>query len=68
MTQTEVQIESGPQSLRKIECTHCENYYLHMNINCRILIYVPMISVYTFIKLAIVMLIMLIDLLINVLL
>ena len=26
MTQTEVQIESGPQSLRKIECTHCKNY------------------------------------------
>ena len=26
MTQTEVQIESGPQSLRKIECTHCNNY------------------------------------------
>ena len=26
MTQTEVQIESGHQSLRKIECTHCKNY------------------------------------------
>ena len=26
MTQTEVQIESGPQNLRKIECTHCKNY------------------------------------------
>ena len=26
MTQTEVQIEHGPQSLRKIECTHCKNY------------------------------------------
>ena len=26
MTQTEVQIESGPQSLRKIGCTHCKNY------------------------------------------
>ena len=26
MTQTVVQIESGPQSLRKIECTHCKNY------------------------------------------
>ena len=26
MTQTEVQIESCPQSLRKIECTHCKNY------------------------------------------
>ena len=26
MTKTEVQIESGPQSLRKIECTHCKNY------------------------------------------
>ena len=26
MTQTEVQIESGPQSLRKIKCTHCKNY------------------------------------------
>ena len=26
VTQTEVQIESGPQSLRKIECTHCKNY------------------------------------------
>ena len=26
MTQTEVQIELGPQSLRKIECTHCKNY------------------------------------------
>ena len=26
MTQIEVQIESGPQSLRKIECTHCKNY------------------------------------------
>ena len=26
MTQTEVQIESGPQSLRKIECIHCKNY------------------------------------------
>ena len=26
MTQTEVQIESGPQSLQKIECTHCKNY------------------------------------------
>ena len=26
MTQTEVQIESGPHSLRKIECTHCKNY------------------------------------------
>ena len=26
MTQTEVQIESGPQSLRKFECTHCKNY------------------------------------------
>ena len=26
ITQTEVQIESGPQSLRKIECTHCKNY------------------------------------------
>ena len=26
MTQTEVQIDSGPQSLRKIECTHCKNY------------------------------------------
>ena len=26
MTQNEVQIESGPQSLRKIECTHCKNY------------------------------------------
>ena len=24
MTQTEVQIESGHQSLRKIECTHCK--------------------------------------------
>ena len=35
MTQNEVQIESGPQSLRKIECTHCKKY-LHMNINCRI--------------------------------
>ena len=44
-TQMEVQIESGPQSLRKIECTHCKKLYLHMNINCRILIYVPMIYV-----------------------
>ena len=26
MTQTKVQIESGPQSIRKIECTHCKNY------------------------------------------
>ena len=26
VTQTEVQMESGPQSLRKIECTHCKNY------------------------------------------
>ena len=26
MTQTEVQIESGPQSLKKFECTHCKNY------------------------------------------
>ena len=26
MTQTEVQIESGPQSLRKIKCTLCKNY------------------------------------------
>ena len=26
MTQTEVQIESGPQSLRKIEHTHFKNY------------------------------------------
>ena len=26
MTQAEVQIESGPQSLRMIECTHCKNY------------------------------------------
>ena len=26
MTQIEVQIESGAQSLRKIECTHCKNY------------------------------------------
>ena len=26
MTQTEVPIESGPQSLRKIKCTHCKNY------------------------------------------
>ena len=26
MTHTEVQIESGPQSLRKIECIHCKNY------------------------------------------
>ena len=26
MTQTEVQIESGPQSLRNIECTHCKTY------------------------------------------
>ena len=26
MTQIEVQIESDPQSLRKIECTHCKNY------------------------------------------
>ena len=26
MTQTEAQIESGPQSLRKIKCTHCKNY------------------------------------------
>ena len=26
MTQTKVQIESGPQSPRKIECTHCKNY------------------------------------------
>ena len=26
MTQTEVQIESGPQSLRKIECIYCKNY------------------------------------------
>ena len=26
VTQTEVQIESGPQSIRKIECTHCKNY------------------------------------------
>ena len=26
MTQIEVQIESGPQGLRKIECTHCKNY------------------------------------------
>ena len=26
MTQIEVQIESGPQSLRKIECTHCKKY------------------------------------------
>ena len=26
MTQIEVQIESGPQSLRKIKCTHCKNY------------------------------------------
>ena len=25
VTQTEVQIESGPHSLRKIECTHCKN-------------------------------------------
>ena len=46
MTQIEVQIESGPQSLRKIECTHCKKLYLYMNINCRILIYVPMIYVH----------------------
>ena len=26
MTQIKVQIESGPQSIRKIECTHCKNY------------------------------------------
>ena len=26
MTQTKVQIDSDPQSLRKIECTHCKNY------------------------------------------
>ena len=26
ITQIEVQIESGPQSLRKIECNHCKNY------------------------------------------
>ena len=26
MTQTEVQIESGPQSLRIIKCTHCKKY------------------------------------------
>ena len=26
MTQIEAQIESGPQSLRKIECTHCKSY------------------------------------------
>ena len=26
MTQTKVQIESGPQSLRKFQCTHCKNY------------------------------------------
>ena len=26
MTQTEVQIESDPQSLRKIECTQCKNF------------------------------------------
>ena len=26
MTQTDIQSESGPQSLRKIECTHCKNY------------------------------------------
>ena len=26
ITHTEVQVESGPQSLRKIECTHCKNY------------------------------------------
>ena len=26
MTHTEVQIEAGPQSLRKNECTHCKNY------------------------------------------
>ena len=26
MTQTGVQIESSPQSLRKIECTNCKNY------------------------------------------
>ena len=30
MTQTEVQIESGPQSLRKIKCTHCKKLYLHV--------------------------------------
>ena len=26
VTQTEVQTEFGPQSLRKIECNHCKNY------------------------------------------
>ena len=26
VTQTVVQVESGPQSIRKIECTHCKNY------------------------------------------
>ena len=26
MTQIEVQVETGPQSLRQIECTHCKNY------------------------------------------
>ena len=26
ITQIEVQIESGSQSLRKIECTHCKNF------------------------------------------
>ena len=30
MTQTEAQIESSPQSLQKIKCTHCKKLYLHV--------------------------------------
>ena len=31
VNQTEVEIEPGPHSLRKIECTHCKNYiYLYI--------------------------------------
>ena len=32
VNQTKVQIEPSPHSLRKIECTHCENYiYIYVN-------------------------------------
>ena len=47
MTQTEVQIESGPHSLRKNECTHCKNY-IYIQMNYKLQKYLCMFMICTF--------------------
>ena len=46
ITQTEIQIKSGPQSLRKIECTHCKIIFTCKKIGSYKMLQVAEISVY----------------------